>query len=249
MGTIIGITGKISGKMGSAVFRVRNGQQVVTQYNPYVANPNTEAQRAVRAKFKLITQLAAIMREGFGTLLPAKRSGKDGKPSKSNEFSRLNYPLIVMDEESSDVALATIPMEKLQLTNSFKQLGAIVFDDTGETPAAEVTVNDPSVKMVRFVVVGYETNAEGASQAVVQEVVEVPVSSGTARHELDLPAGNITVLAYGLIENIAGVARVDFDHIHTPADSDFISAVKLEAYVRDGVMAETVTIGVNATIA
>jgi hypothetical protein len=181
-------------------------------------------------------------------LLPAKRSGKDGKPSKSNEFTRLNYPLIVMDETSDNVARATIPMEKLQLTNSFRNLGSIVIDEAGETPAAEVTVEATSVKMVRFVVVGYEQTAEGATQAVVREVVEVPVLNGSARHELEEIAGDVTVLAYGLIETVDGAARVDFDHVHTPEDSDFISAVKLEAYVREGVMAETVTIGVNGTI-
>ena len=88
MATMSGITGTLSGKMGSAVFRVRAGQQVVAQYQPSVANPNTEAQQTARAKFKLITQLAAIMGPGFGTMLVTKRNPR-GKGSARNGFVQI----------------------------------------------------------------------------------------------------------------------------------------------------------------
>ena len=56
---LYGLFGKGSGKLGSSVFAISSGEQIVREYNPVVENPNTPAQVEQRAKFKLLSQLAS----------------------------------------------------------------------------------------------------------------------------------------------------------------------------------------------
>lgn len=245
-----GITGKLSGKMGAAVFRVRDGQQVVTQYNPIVKNPNTEGQQAQRAKFKLMSQLAAIMGPGFGTLAVTKRKSK-GKPSQRNAFTQINFPLVEVSSDNQEVT-ASIPMEQLKLTSSFRPLGTLLLSSEGPTEL-DVTLEDipTEVTTVRVLLIRYPS-LDGGRQAQLSQIVDVPVEAGgTAGHNFTGLIGGekVTVLAYGLIPSESAKASIDLDNIHTPEDKDFISAVKLNAMVQDGQMAETVTLGANTNTA
>lgn len=249
MAIMQGITGKLSGKMGSAVFRVRNGAQVVTQYNPIVKNPDTAGQQEARAKFKLLSQLGAIMESGFGTMATTKRAGKSA-PTQRNAFMQLNYPLVAVDMSSDVPERAKIEMDKIQLTKSERPLGNMT------AGSDDVTINNipAEVSAVRFVTVGYR-EVQVVDQTTgsfiikvkpeVRQVQDIPVSSGSAY--IPRPANGSTVLAYGLIPSASGVAKVDFDNIHTPQDEEFVGAIDLDAMVRAGEMAETMTIGVNVT--
>lgn len=60
-----GFVGKGSGKLGASVWTVRKGVQVVREYTDKVSNPNTRPQVAQRAKFKLLTQLSAIVADAM----------------------------------------------------------------------------------------------------------------------------------------------------------------------------------------
>lgn len=246
-----GITGKVSGKMGSAVFRVRNGAQVVTQYNPIVKNPDTAGQQEARAKFKLLSQLGAIMESGFGTMAVTKRAGKSA-PTQRNAFMQLNYPLVAVDMSSDVPERATIPMERVQLTKSSRPLGNIL----GSINNITVSNIPADVASVRFVLVGYrqftEVDPETGSFIIkvkpeVRKIQDVPVENGSAPLGSVSEIGDkVTVLAYGLIPTASAAGRVNFDSIHTPADEDFIGAVDLDQLVREGAMVETMTIGINA---
>ena len=244
-----GLTGKLSGKMGSAVFRVRNGAQVVTQYNPIVKNPTTAGQHEVRAMFKLLSQLSAIMESGFGTMTTTKRAGKSA-PTQRNAFMQLNYPLVVVDKHSDVPERAKIELDKIQLTKSDRPLG-----DMTANPDDVVINNIPTgVTAVRFVTVG-QRKVQVIDQATgsfiikvkpeVQKVQDIPVDAESA--SIGRPAEGSTVLAFGLIPSASGVSKVDFDNVHTPDDEEFIGAVDLDAMVRAGEMVETMTIGLNIT--
>lgn len=242
-----GITGKLSGKMGAAVFRVREGQQIVTQYNPIVKNPNTEGQQAQRAKFKLMSQLAAIMSSGFGTMAVTKRKSA-GQPSPRNAFTSLNFPLVDVDI-AGDTVTAKIPMEQLQLTSSFRYLPELVLSKSSEVEI-NVKIDDVPVDVstVRVIVVSYPVTGD-ASQANIKHIIDVPVALNAVNYDVEVDgAGDYTVLAYGLIPSESAKASVSLDNIHTPADEDFISAVKLNAMVADGLIAETKTVGANFTL-
>lgn len=52
--------GQWRGKSGGQVYRVRGGVQVVSNYQPSVTNPRTDAQLAQRAKFNLMTGMNRI---------------------------------------------------------------------------------------------------------------------------------------------------------------------------------------------
>lgn len=250
-----GITGKVSGKMGSAVFRVRNGAQVVTQYNPIVKNPDTAGQQEARAKFKLLSQLGAIMESGFGTMTVTKKAGKSA-PTQRNAFMQLNYPLVAVDMSADVPERAKIEMDKVQLTSSARPLGTITGSNTG------VWINNlpKEVKSVRFVEVVYRqvqvVDPDTGSFIIkvrpeVKKVQDSPVTGTGDEREAayEAPSGSnlkgSTVLAYGLIPTGSGVGRVDFDNIHTPSDEDFVGAVALDQMVREGAMMETMTLGVN----
>lgn len=244
MATMQGITGKVSGKMGSAVFRVREGQQIVTQYNPIVKNPNTEGQQTQRAKFKLMSQLAAVMAPGFGTMV-AQNPKRKGRPSQRNSFVKLNFPLVEVTTDDTEIT-AKIPMEQLQLTSSFRDLPPIQLTDQGGAIDVAIVNVPADVATTRIIVVGYTNNI-----ASIVRIVDVPVSTDShiASQEITgLSAGKYTVLAYGLIPSESAKTTIDLDNIHTPADEDFISAVELNAMVADGSIVETKTVGANVTV-
>lgn len=52
--------GQWRGKAGGQVYRVRGGLQVVSNYQPSVSNPRTDAQLAQRARFNLMTGMNRI---------------------------------------------------------------------------------------------------------------------------------------------------------------------------------------------
>lgn len=70
--------GKFSGKLGGAVFVIRNGKQIVREYNPRPTNPKSALQMIQRAKGNLagritsVTPKAAIF--GLGVNASARRS-------------------------------------------------------------------------------------------------------------------------------------------------------------------------------
>lgn len=236
--------------MGSAVFRVREGQQIVAQYNPIVKNPNTTGQQAQRAKFKLMSQLAAIMSPGFGTMGVTKRAN-GGKGSTRNGFVQKNFPLVTA-EETEDSVIAKVPMEELQLTDSFRYLPELTLTpETGDVNeiVAGMTNVPAEVSTIRLILVGYSGAVGADSQANIQQIADVPVEDGEMGYTFEVPsAGKYTVLAYGLIPSESAKASIDLDNIHTPADENFISAVQLDAMVAEGQMAETKTVGANVAV-
>lgn len=244
MARLEGITGGLSGKMGSAVFRQSGGKTIASQYQPVVKNPNTEGQQNTRAAFKLMSQLAAVMKNGFGTMGINERPAR-GRMSQRNAFFKLNYPLVVVSEDNSSVT-AKIPMEKVQLTSSFRDLPSPELAATANGFDIDF-LNIPSdVTTIRVVVVNYTNNIPG-----IARMIDYPKSTGSANISAsveNLPAGAYTVLAYGLIPSESAKSSIDLDNIHTPSDENFISAVELDYMVAKGLMAETKTVGANVTV-
>lgn len=101
---LYGLTGKGSGKMGSSVFAISGGEQIVRQYNPQVSNPSTDAQVEQRAKLKLLSQIAAAL----ATIIAF---AKKGLVSARNQFVSANYPLTFFEENQ-----AKIWVERIDLT-------------------------------------------------------------------------------------------------------------------------------------
>ena len=220
-----GLTGKMSGKMGSVVFRVRQGEQIVTQYNPIVKNPNTVAQSTQRVSFKLMSQVAAAMASAI-----INRPARQGQ-SPRNRFVQQNFPLVVADENN-----ARIPMEQLQLTSSSTFLGNIAKTNNGATVS-----NIPSnVTKVRFVTVTYP-QAGDHNKPVVSKLDEVTVQNNTA--SINAAKGS-TILAYGLIPTTSA-AKTALDNMAVDPEDPFVAQVNLEYLVSEGSVVVTETLGVN----
>lgn len=100
-----GIGGVGTGKLGSMVYSVRNGQQIVRQYNPIVANPSTAAQVEARSKMKLMSQLAAIV-------APVIAINAEGLKSKRNLFISRNYPLAGYEQNTAQIDMAGVQLTK-----------------------------------------------------------------------------------------------------------------------------------------
>lgn len=255
MARLEGITGGLSGKMGSAVFRQQGGKTIASQYQPIVKNPNSEGQQSTRAAFKLMSQLAAVMKDGFGTMGINERPAR-GRMSQRNAFFSLNYPLVEVAQESHGLT-AKIPMEKLKLTSSFRLLPGFSSNGTfvsNSNNAHVMMENIPSeVSTIRVVFLGYRGEANGAKQAYIELITDIPVTDGEVDEDInDFPSKTIgdqvTMLAFGLIPSATAAKKIDLNNIHTPADENFISAIQLNQMVSDGQMAETMTVGINLTV-
>lgn len=255
MAKVYGLTGKMSGKMGSAVFAVRKGQQIMRQYNPIVLNPKSAKQQDSRVKFKLGTQLAAIMSPGFGTMIPTKRKVTKGTPSKRNAFVQENYSLITTQEMGELGVVAQIDMERLQLTTSSRNDLPIPNVEVDATWVDVMMQNVPlDITLVRFVIVGYVPGEiEHTEQPYIISIVDAQVdkSKNDAFVALDglegrpkiAPETRLTVLAYGLIPTSAAAAD-RLGNLFAP-QAEFVSAVQLDNLVREGAMVETKTKGFN----
>lgn len=110
MARIQGIIGGISGKMGNAVFRQNHGETVISQYQPIVTNPNTKAQQDVRSKFKLISQVGAMV-------APVIAIPRRGASTSRNQFSKINYPS-VQKITIEGVGMESIAIQDIKLTES-----------------------------------------------------------------------------------------------------------------------------------
>lgn len=242
MARLQGISGGLSGKTGSYTFRQSRGQTIVSQYQPIVKNPNTQGQQNQRAKFKLMTQLAAIMATGFGTMGVTKRPGKQA-PTQRNAFVQLNMPLVEVSSDNQN-AVAEIPMEQLKLTTSFRFMPSLNLANGGSDgiDIGFVEALPTEISSIRFVTVGYRGNV-----ATIVDIRDIPRSQSD-NIQIAVPDGKYTVLAFGMIPTGSASTSIDLDNIHTPSDEDFISAIELNTMVANGDMVETMTVGANVTI-
>lgn len=110
---LTGITGTGTGKLGSSVFAVNSGVQIVRQYQPVVANPSTVAQVEQRAKLKLASQLARDLKQSIA--IP-----RSGLVSSRNLFMKKNFDIITYSEGA-----ASVNLDAIQLTNSNASFGSI----------------------------------------------------------------------------------------------------------------------------
>lgn len=130
-----GIVGKGSGRLGSSVFTVRGGEQIVRQYTPNVANPNTDKQQGQRAKFKLLSQMGAIAADGL--LFP-----KVGNVSQRNAFVQANMAAVTFAD-----GRASLDLSNLSLGNGHGAVTVLRTDIAGEDRVSLTIVDEDWVGM------------------------------------------------------------------------------------------------------
>lgn len=251
MARLTGIAGGLSGKVGSMVFRQRQGETIATQYQPIVTNPNTDAQQGSRVAFKLMSQLAAIMAPTLGSMAVLSRPARKGRPSQRNAFFQQNYGLVTTEDTESGKR-ASIPMEQLQLTSSFISAGTMTITQDGDSIDIQGTAS-PGKKQ-KIALVGFGSLAGADRPAKIVDITEVVVNdNGSWNYKIQLEnvrakgvTDHITVLSYGLIP-LSQRMKTKMENINTPYTEPFISAVELQKAVEDGEMSVTETIGANFT--
>ena len=172
------------GKVGSIVYRVRNGQTIASQYQPNVANPSTENQVQVRAKLKLLSQISASV----GNVIAIAR---DGLKSPRNIFTKVNYQFTGFADDA-----ATISLQDLQLTDSAVALAG--FTAARDTEKIHVELEESQAAAfdkVAWVIL--KRNTAGALAVAVEQLVN-PGSEGLFPSDLPLVEGDITIHAYGI---------------------------------------------------
>lgn len=217
-----GIIGKGTGKLGSSVFAISGGEQIVREYNPNVSNPNTDAQVAQRAKLKLMSQLAAV-------LAPALGFSKMGLVSARNQFVSRNIGFCEYSENS-----ASCNVTELQLTSSSIPFPGLVASpgDQGVLEVALVSAAPADVKRVAYFV--YRQTDNDKLVYVASKIVSEAGASNNFPTTFNNVEGNLVVYAYGIKDDNAQATMKYEDYVSEggvdAASLDVISLFRSSGY-------------------
>lgn len=188
---LTGITGTGSGKLGSSVFSVTSGTQIVRQYQPVVTNPSTAQQVNNRARLKLMSQLSAVMADVIA--IP-----KNGMKSVRNIFVQENFKATAAANGVASVDLAAIALTKggMQIPN--------VLAERVEGTSVSVALADKADQLVaRVVYVMFYRNSAGELQLIDSAVVETAGENGTFPYAFPYQERDVVVYAYGIFDKNA----------------------------------------------
>lgn len=181
-----GIAGTGNGKLGSMVFKTVAGEQVVSQYQPRVANPSTAAQVDQRSKMKLMSQVAAA-------LAPVIAIPRNGLKSSRNLFIQRNF-----DYASANEGVAQVTYENLQLTSGNAGLAAITAERSQANGVVVKLAEDSRNAVTRVVYILYEKTSQQKLQFVDSVIATNPGDDGKFQASLQYTAGDIVLFAYGM---------------------------------------------------
>lgn len=184
-----GIGGVGTGKLGSMVYSVRNGQQIVRQYNPIVANPSTQAQVEVRSKMKLMSQLAAIV-------APVIAISAEGLKTKRNLFISRNYDL-----SSYENNMAEIDMANVQLTKSNTAFPDFEVDRSGGESIAIHLSEDATNLFDRVIYCAVISQSDGSLRLWDDVLVTEAGAGGLFPAVLPYTPNAIAIYGYGIRSN------------------------------------------------
>ena len=188
---LTGLTGTGSGKLGSSVFSVSAGEQIVRQYQPVVTNPSTNAQVNNRARLKLLSQLSAVM----GDVIAIPRAGAQ---SPRNLFVKDNYPL-----SSSVNGVASINLASISITRGGMQIPAVVAERVDTTSVNVALAAKADQLVARVIYVMFMRNAQGELQLIDSAIVETAGVNGTFPYAFAYVERDVIVYAYGIFDKNA----------------------------------------------
>lgn len=257
MARLTGFSGGMTGKVGSVIFRQRQGVTIAAQYQPMVKNPNSEGQRNQRAGFKLMSQLSSIMAPALGGFNTATAASKKGTLSQRNAFFKRNYEFVDVATEGTDI-VAKIKMEQLKLTDSFTNPGKLTLNQAQGEKYMHITVSATPAARVKIAIIGYVASSgvgisERPERARLLNTYDMNVENNTISMDYAMNVQNLTeegltnkltVLIYGIMPTTTAT-RVTLDNIHTPSNENYFSAVRLGTLVSAGELVVTDTIGAN----
>lgn len=228
-----GIIGKGTGKLGSSVFAISGGSQIVREYNPVVSNPNTEAQIAQRAKLKLMSQLGAALAHALGFK-------KQGLVSARNQFVSKNIGLATYQNDS-----AAITLTEVQLTPSNAAFPALA-TPTAEGGVMSVALSGAAPSSVKRVVYAvYRKDGEDNLEYIASKVVNEADDDRTFPTTFSNISGDIVVYAYG-VKDTNSAATIKYENYVVDAGDDEASLGIIELFRTAG-FDLTKSVGILAT--
>lgn len=221
MGKVTSLYGKTTGKIGSIVFSTSGGETIAREYNPHVANPNTQAQIDQRARMKLMSQLSAI-------LAPVIVMTKEGLVSRRNKFVKKNF-----DSSYALNGTAQISYENVQLTEGSVGLPQVVasIDTNAETGIDELNIrlaSAPALNISRVVYSVFEKTDEAKLQLIYSAIAQTRLV-GTAYFKVTTPATDfadkeLVIYAYGMSDTSES-ATARYGNLNVLSASDLATLV------------------------
>lgn len=231
---LYGIAGKGTGRVGSQVFAISGGEQIVRQYNPVVSNPSTEGQVQQRAKMKLMTQLAAAF-------APALGFKKKGLVSARNQFVSANIRKCNYDTGTADINLLDI-----DLTGGNAGLPTIeaTMGENGVVSAAMATSAQGYADRLVYVA----AIVDESDKVVITDVkiVETAGAGNTFPTTLQTGADSAFIYAYGVKFNGSSEAANYGSYEANYNDHDATLASTLRQLLNAGTITMTKVVSVTA---
>lgn len=188
---LTGITGTGSGKLGSSVFSVNSGEQIVRQYQPNVANPSTNPQVNSRARLKLLSQLSAV----FADVIAIPR---EGMKSPRNLFVADNY-----QNTSASNGVASADLASIGITRGGIQIPSVLAERV-EGESIDVALAESASQIVsRVVYVMFVRNAGGELQLADSAIVDAAGDNGVFPYSFGWLSSDVVVYAYGIFDKSA----------------------------------------------
>lgn len=198
-----------SGRVAGSVFAVHNGVTIERAYQPFVSNPKSMAQAEVRAKFKLIQQLATVL----GPYIALRR---EGLVSPRNQFVSVNFTKATFADHE-----ANVNMVSLDLTNSTVALPAISAIRNDGVVNVALLAADSQLDRVVYVAVVRQTvdNKVRVAGTAVATVAGVDQTFAAAVQTGNIgPTSSIYVYAYGMRDNNRATSEI-FSNMEVTAEN------------------------------
>ena len=225
MGKVTSLYGKTTGKIGSIVFATSGGETIAREYNPHVANPNTQAQVDQRARMKLMSQLSA-------SLAPSLAMQKNGLVSARNKFTKINF-----ENSYALNGVAQVSYENLQLTEGnlgLPQISVVAAVQNNVRSLSAWLAEEPSANVARVVYNVYTKSQEGKLSFYKSEIVTTrsqTASEATLYYPLimqGVPSGDLVIYAYGMIDT-SERATANYGNLNVVDGSDIARLVATRA--------------------
>lgn len=203
MAKINPIMGKVRGKVGGLVYASAGGENIVREKATSVANPNTDSQRNTRAKFKLMSQLSAVVR-------PVLAIKKQGLKSAGNIFVSKNFELATYSNE-----VASLNLNAVQLTQGILALPDFTANRAGGN-YIEVALNEDAGETYDKVIYSAMLKADDGSLSLLDSKVAVAGQNGEFPAQLLYTDKAVVIYAYGMRENTDN-AKTKFGNMTSPS--------------------------------
>lgn len=210
---------KGSGKLGNSVYAQYAGVCVAREKAAKVNNPNTTAQVAQRARFKLASQLSAALESSI--VIPKK-----GMVSSRNQFVQKAIEQITVSG-----GVAQVSYENLQLTAGNTGFPSVsVQRENSNLNIALTEAAGENISRVVYEV--YKKSAENQLMKVASLVVSEAGENNTFPASTADFSGDVVIYAYGMIDKDAD-ATAKFNNYSVQSGSDIARLVSVRSITAD----------------